>query len=280
MVTESVFRTDKGRMAVQNRCSRILEFWPVPNERRMVETSRGATHVIISGDESQPPLLLLHGTSSNSASWIGDVETWSRHFRVIAADMPGEPGLSCDLRLSPSGSDYVKWLESLLDVLGIDNISIVGMSLGAFVALKLATDRPGRVIKLSMLTTSGVTPMKISYLFKALPLMILGKWGARRNYGMISHGLPMAEEVFEFGRLVSKHCKPLLEPIPLFSDQELGRLTMPVQYFGGDKDALFDSKAAAKRVRELVPHAEINLLEGTGHVIIGKADEILTFLLK
>jgi len=244
----------------------------------MVDTSLGSTHIIISGEEDAPPLLLLHGASSNSAGWMGDAGTWSKDFRLIAADMPGEPGMSCDRRLDVAGDDYIFWLESLLDSVGYGSVSIIGMSLGSFAALKFATVRPERVKKLSMLTTSGFVPARLSFMFKALPLMFLGDWGSDRVNKIVAHKTPMPIEAIEFGRLVSKHYKPMMTPIPLFTDDELKRLTMPVQYFGGNKDALIDSEATALRLRAQVPHAEVNLLPDTGHLVLGQTEKILGFM--
>ncbi|HAK47159.1 MAG TPA: hypothetical protein DCO79_14735, partial [Spirochaeta sp.] len=188
---------------------------------------------------------------------MGDVETWSRSFRVVAVDLPGEPGLSSDQRPSPSGDDFSSWLAGLLDELGYTEqpVSIVGQSLGAFAALKFAVKYPSRVNKLSMLTTSGISPTRLSFMFKALPMMLLGKWGSNRINRMISYGADLGDEAAGFGALVSKHCRPLTEVIPIFPDAELSRLTMPVQYFGGDHDVLLNSGAAAARLQELLPKA-------------------------
>ncbi len=279
-VKKSVFRSEDGKKRIQDYYGKLLEQWPGGCERKLMPTVCGDTHVISSGNPDLPPLLLLHGASGNSSAWMGYAAIWAESFRLVATDMPGEPGLSEDRRMSPSGDDYILWLESLLDRLGIAQIPIVGMSLGSFVALRFASAFPDRVSSLSLITASGLAPARISYLFKALPLMMLGKWGADRNYRMISHGQPLTDEVFEFGRLVSKYYKPMLEPIPMLTDEELGCLTMPIQYFGGDHDVLLNSEASANRLKKSVPQAEINLLQETGHVILGQGMKVLEFVEK
>jgi pimeloyl-ACP methyl ester carboxylesterase len=74
----------------------VLSNWPVAYETRTVPTQQGDTFVIASGNENTPSLILLHGAASNSASWFGDVLEYSRHFRVYAIDIPGEPGKSAE----------------------------------------------------------------------------------------------------------------------------------------------------------------------------------------
>jgi pimeloyl-ACP methyl ester carboxylesterase len=55
---------------------------------------------------------------------------------------------------------------------------------------------------------------------------------------------------------------------------------MPVLFFGGTKDALIDSEKTGKRLKRLLPHAEVSILADTGHAILGKSEEILRFLVK
>ncbi len=60
----------------------------------------------------------------------------------------------------------------------------------------------------------------------------------------------------------------------MFSDSELKRLSMPVILFVGDKDIMIHSIETAKRLGNLLPHANINVLPGTGHTIINITDKI------
>ena len=276
----SVFRSEEGKEIIREHYEKILAVWPVPHERLYVQAGEMKTHVIVSGPETASPMILLHGTMSNSAAWMGDIELWSEHFRVIAADLPGEPGFSSEYRLSPAGDDYSDWLAALVNDLGYGGtaVRLVGQSLGSFAALKYAVNHTERAANISMLTTPAVAPQKVSFMLKALPLMLLGKWGHERIEKMIAYGVDTGPEAASFGRLVSKHCRPLYEPIPLFSNGELERLTMPVQYFGGDHDVMLNTEATAARIGEFVPGAEVNILQGIGHVVIGRTEEILGFM--
>ncbi len=53
------------------------------------------------------------------------------------------------------------------------------------------------------------------------------------------------------------------------------RLTMPIQFLAGKKDALLPAEASVRRLKRLLPHAETHLFPDCGHAVIGKADEIL-----
>jgi len=280
LVTRSVYRSEHGRRAIAESYENTLQraASAVPLRRRIVPTAFGSTHIIEAGAASDPTLLLLHGTASNSATWLADIPLWSSHFRVIAADIVGEPGLSEDRRLTLASEDASTWLTSLLDELRLGRVRIVGMSLGGWIGLHFATRFPGRVEALSLLAASGLAEQRRSFLFIALPLAMLGDWGLKRINEMVCRGVELPEEARAFMALVGRHYRPLTEPVPVFTDEELVRLQMPIQLFAGSRDMLLHSDASVRRLVRLLPHAQAHLLDGCGHVIVGKSEDVLGFL--
>jgi len=277
--TKSVYKSEAGKRKIQSQYREILERWPVSSECFSIRANNIETHIIESGSRDDPSLLLFHGTSSNSACWMGDVSLWSQYFRVLAVDIPGEPGLSEDRRLSVSDASYADWILGIYHELSIPKASIVGMSLGSYAALKFAIGQPERVAKLVLITTGGIVPAKAGFLYKALLLMMLGNWGAKKLNRMIYHKTEVTSEVVEFANLVMHNFSPnTTEPLSIFTDQEISCLQMPVLFFGGTKDVLIDSEKAGKRLQALLPHAKVNILADTGHAILGKSEEILRFL--
>ena len=114
MNTSSVFMSDEGKNAIHAVYDSLLEKWPVPYETMRVQTRHGDAFVVASGDPELPPLVLLHGSSSHSAMWIGDIASYAAHFRVYAFDLPGEPGRSTDIRPNLTTSAYAEWMEDTL----------------------------------------------------------------------------------------------------------------------------------------------------------------------
>ncbi|MEZ4582230.1 MAG: hypothetical protein R3A10_11470 [Caldilineaceae bacterium] len=47
--------------------------------------------------------MLLHGSGSNSATWMGDAAAYAEQCQVYAVDIPGEPGKSAPDRFSWTG---------------------------------------------------------------------------------------------------------------------------------------------------------------------------------
>lgn len=274
-----IYKTEAGGREILRRYELTLADWPVPAERLRVPTREGDTFVLVSGPVEAPPLLLLHGSGSNAAMWMGDVTAWAEHFRVHAVDMIGEPGLSAPSRPPLDSAAHALWLDDVLDYLGLERAAITGVSLGGWLALDYATRRPERVERLALLCPGGIGRQKVGFLFKVLLYKPFGQWGMRRSIkavaGVDARVMP---EVVEYLALTFTHFLPRRDRLPVFSDEALRGLTMPVLVIIGGRDAMFDSSGTAERMNRLVPHANVTLLPEVAHSILGQTQPILDFL--
>ncbi|PPK65643.1 alpha/beta fold hydrolase [Actinokineospora auranticolor] len=275
----TIYKSEAGQREILRRYEQTLAHWPVPASRVRVPTREGETFVLVSGPEDAPPLLLLHGSGSNAAMWRGDVAAWSAHFRVHAVDMIGEPGLSSPARPPLDSPAHALWLDNVLDHLGLDRTAITGTSLGGWLALDYATRRPERVDRLALLCPGGLGRQKVGFLFKALLYKPFGRWGMNRSLKAVA-GVDVREtpEVADYLALIFTHFQPRRDRLPVFPDESLRRLTMPVLVIVGAHDAMFDSHDTARRTRGAVPHAEVRILPDVAHSIIGQTEPILEFL--
>ena len=66
--------------------------------------------------------------------------------------------------------------------------------------------------------------------------------------------------------------------LPVFSDDALGRLNMPVLAIVGGRDMLLDSRKTKSRLERLAPNAQVVCLPEAGHFIPGQTTRILSFL--
>jgi len=185
-----IYKSEEGARAVRERYLKFLARWPVPNRQLRVPTREGETFIVKSGgvacgDETAPALLLFHGSAGNAAMWMGDVAGWAEHFRVYAVDMIGEPGMSAPSRPPLNSEAHALWLDDVMQALSLERASIVGVSLGGWLALDYATRRPERVARLVAICPGGVGRQKIGIAFKAFALRMCGRWGARKVRAMM-----------------------------------------------------------------------------------------------
>lgn len=278
MQSQPIFKSAPGQNSILAVYDSILSRWPLAYETQVIPTRRGNTHLIACGDKSAPPLILLHGSSSNSLMWIGDITEFCRHYRVYAVDLLGEPGKSEAIRHELTGPAYIEWLEDILNTLNIKKAFLAGISLGGWMALKFATTYPDRVEKLVLLCPSGIGPQKSSFMFSVIPLMFMGGWGLERILRKVNGKTPVLEETIAYSKLIATHFNPIIATLPIFNDEELSRLQMPLLLIVGARDALLHSKKTAARVTKLLPQATVKLLPEAGHVLINMGGPIMKFL--
>ncbi len=99
------------------------------------------------GPPTGPPLLLLHGGASSAATWARFTpELVAAGFRVVAPDLRGhgDSARTPEYPLSGLRDD----LLDLLDALEIKDFTLVGHSLGGYLASLVAQARPDRVTRL------------------------------------------------------------------------------------------------------------------------------------
>jgi pimeloyl-ACP methyl ester carboxylesterase len=279
----NIYKSEEGARAVRERYLKFLARWPVPNQQLRVPAREGETFIVACGDQTAPPLLLFHGSAGNAAMWMGDVAAWAAHFRIYAVDMIGEAGLSAPSRPRLNSDAHSLWLDDVMQALSLDRASIVGVSLGGWLALDYATRRPERVARLVVICPGGVGRQKIGNALKAFTLRMCGRWGARKVRQMMliraPAELPPAVQAFvNFVSLIHENFRLCMVKMPVFSDQALKRLTMPVMAILGGKDALLDSAGTKRRLERNAARAEIRYLPEAGHLLPGQTTPILNFL--
>lgn len=284
----SIYKTQEGQRQVETSYRAFLDRWPVAKTELRLPTREGETFVIACGPEDATPVVLLHGSAFNSVTWMGDVTEWSRRFRLYAVDIIGHPGLSAPSRPAYDGDAHALWLADVLDGLGVELASFAGISLGGWLAIDFATRKPERVRSLVLLAPGGVGRELMSMakiLFVILPLMLLGKWGRDRARRLMIGPMPGAgvdgsgaEAVGAFMGLINRHFRQRLDKVTQFSDETLGRLTMPVLLIVGDQDPMIDPVETVARLCRSAPQTEVLRLPDVGHAVVGQTGPVEEFL--
>lgn len=113
------------------------------------------TRVVQAGSPELPPVVLLHGTGGHWETFAPNLPDLSKHFHCIAIDMIGN-GFTDKPDYDYEISIYVKHVLGVLDQLGIEQASFIGMSLGAWVSARIAVSHPDRIDRLILMSPAGL----------------------------------------------------------------------------------------------------------------------------
>ncbi len=272
-----IYRTPQSKSILMKEYEQILQLWPQPSTRHKIHTDQGDTFLISSGAPNGTPVILLHGSTTNAALWLYDAATLGETRHVYAVDIIGEPGLSADVRPDFMPGVYARWLSQIMDGLGIDKAAFVGNSMGGWMALEAATHMPERVSALVLLAPAGLARVRRSFFVRLIPKLLIGKRGAHSLNHLLFGKAKVPKEAFGYAALLRKHYNPRPLKFPIFTDDQITALKMPVLFIGGEIDPLLPTKKGAERLRRLLPDADVRIAPGLSHTIIDTASDMKAF---
>ena len=135
------------------------ELLDTPFRQAWIDAGGLKTRFVQAGDPAHPPLVLLHGTAGSLENFAANIAAHARHFNCIAFDMIGS-GMTDKPDFDYETDHYVKHAVDFLNAMGIKKASVIGLSLGARVASRLAIDYPDKVEKLILLSATAYFPAK------------------------------------------------------------------------------------------------------------------------
>lgn len=265
----TMFRNDSARAVIERAHHRFRARVPEVASRE-VETRFGRTHCLVTGPSGAPPLVVLHGALASSAHAVGELGPLRERFRVYAPDVLGQSVMSADARLPLDGPECAEWLVDVLDGLELTRAHVYGVSWGGFVARKLAEHAPERIDRLVLLVPAGFVAGSAwrGLVDLGIPMALyrlLPSEDRLRRFVAALMTSPDDEWVRYFGEALQSY-KLDLRPPPLATAERLASFARPLLAFGASDDISFPGAPLLARVKELVPHAETELLEGCRHI--------------
>jgi pimeloyl-ACP methyl ester carboxylesterase len=280
MTTHSpIFKSAKAEARMLSVYDNAMKLWPVPYEKRDIITEYGSTHVIISGPQSAPPLILLHCALMTSAIWSPIIKNLSNDHRTYAVDVIGDVGRTVPSNPPTTERDFANWLVEVYEGLGIEKAKMLAWSFGGFVGTNFAIHEPDRVVKLGLLAPFA-TFVKggIGFLFGFIPFIIPTRFTTRffekklcyqSNFGCKEHSEILYER-FRSAKVLFK------VPPRVFTDKELQKLTMPTLLLIGEQEFLYNAKHAIDRAHRVLPHADVELISKCNHAIVSDQTEYVS----
>jgi pimeloyl-ACP methyl ester carboxylesterase len=252
----------------------------------------------LTAGEGHRPILLLHGGIIDAAhvSWGGIVGPLSEDRRVIAPDLLGY-GWSDKPEGPYSQTRHARTINTFLDMLDVDEVDIVGTSMGAGIGIDLALRSPDRVRRLVAADSYGLgTELpdgKLTFLRARLSFMnkvSLGLLRRRRDLTKLSlEGIvtdvdaldeAVVDAIYELlqidgiGRAYRSWRSYEVGPGGFRTHYytDLDELSIPVLYIHGEHDEVFPIEWS-ERAAEVTPDGSFERFEDCAHWVPRESPE-------
>jgi pimeloyl-ACP methyl ester carboxylesterase len=271
-----------------------------PQQGRTIDVAGARLNVVELGPRAVdgPPIVIIHGASSNLESMrpIGDL--LAGHYRVILIDRPGHGWSTREDLENSTPAIQAKMIDEVFGKLGLGGAIIVVHSLAGALGPLLALDYPQRVAGLVMLapvaypwpggvgwynkvvTTPVIGPL-LAYTI-TLPLgLILAEPGAGSVFapqtmptGFVKNSAtPLLLRPREF--LANAWELVTLKPAVAEQAPRYKNIKVPVVVITGDTDTSVSPNIHSRRLAATVPNAKLIVLPGVGHMVQYAAPELV-----
>ncbi len=217
------------------------------------------------------PVLFLHGAGF-TGRWLRFHEALARGADVIAPEQPGL-GATPPADWIEDFDDLVLHYDAVRRTLGLaEPFDLVGYSLGGWIAARYATWFPERLRSLTLVVPAGMRvpgkPPAADIFLMSPEKLVMTLFNDMTNLGEVFIDMTnddvlvhAFEEASAVARLVwERRSDRKLE-------RRLARVTCPALVIGAEHDRLVPNEAADRYV-ELLPHARLTRIPGTGHAVV------------
>ncbi len=217
------------------------------------------------------PLLLIHGLGAEADVWAYCLEPLGQAHRVIAPDLLGF-GRSSKPLINYRIATFVEMLDRFLQALGVQRCSVVGNSMGGWIAASFALRFPERVNKLVLNDAIGIVagsvelpvdlrPSTLQNMREVLEFMFCDKSLATDELVELAYALHLERNDGPTIASVLENIHLRLERL----DDELHRLNAPTLLIWGDCDRV-SPLSVAENYHRLIAGSKLEVIPHCGHI--------------
>lgn len=257
----------------------LLEAQYATPQDQFVEVDGVRFRVRIQGPEEAPAIVLLHGFTSSLEAWDDIANSFASEYRVISYDLAGHGLTGPDDMERYSADNRAAFLNSLLGEIDVERATIVGNSLGGYIAWKFAANYPERVDRLVLISAAAYpfagfneAPQPVMPMFEAYlrhgTLEDIKRVYASQFASVESLRQDRVQIYFDMMRRAGnpeefvRHTAQFTLSNP---EEQLAQIQAPTLVLWGAQDPLIPV-SDAKKIATTMPNAILELLEGVGHI--------------
>ena len=273
---DSIYRSAPGETAIRDWCLDQLDSWAVDHRCERVEAAGVETHLVIAGHQGRDTVVFVAGDRFNAAACLSLLTVLATGFRVVAADVPGQSGLSAG-HAGPEAtlSWYGAWLGEVVAQTGSPSCLLFGHSFGG--AVTLSCDSPlvrGRLaVSTGGLCRLRVTPAVVAD-FAAWAVFPRPATSRRLLRRLMGPGQTPRPELVGWMTLVARHTRPVST-----SETTRPSRNIPTIIATGEADVFLPPSRLAPATRAAFD-SDLRVIAGAGHLVTEERPEDLLTLVK
>jgi pimeloyl-ACP methyl ester carboxylesterase len=216
------------------------------------------------------PLLLIHGLGARSEYWAPQMPAYvANGFHLYALDLLG-CGQTDRPDIAYTIQQQTNLVRDFMESLRIERADVVGWSMGGWVALQFALQHPGRIRRLVVMDSAGIS-FDPGLKPEVIPPRTPEEW--RRMQAVLDFN-PMRMPAFierdlmrvmaQNAKTVRRAAESILSGEDLL-DNRLGRIDAPVLIVWGEQDAMIPL-SVGRRMHEAIPGSVLHIYSKCGHM--------------
>lgn len=268
---ETLFKSESGKKRIIDLYNQKLDALKIEASSFYLDTSFGKTHILKTGREDAPPLILIHGSNGCAPIALDCYPNLSSTYQVFTLDVLAQPNKSDEKRLSMKDDSYGKWVNEIIDQLGLNQVVLAGFSFGGLIILKTLINNEQKIKEVFLAAPAYIVngnPLKA--LFKIfIPMKRYMKTQKKKFVEQFLSVLFTERDPFavQFLSEVFLHFNMDFTPVPIIDKKEAAQIKTPITILGAAKDIMFPGTKMKQRAHKIFPSLNhFLMLEDSKHV--------------
>lgn len=261
-----------------------LSTWAVSMERSQANLE---LKQVVVGDFTTPYLeggqgetiLLLHGFQSNKDIWIRMAKQLTKHYHVIAIDLPAHGDSNILMDKSYTVPEQAKRVIAIMDKLQLtQSVHVMGHSMGGAIAFHVAYLAPSHVKSLALMSSAGVVSPQPSELYLRNqkgenPLIVRNEEDYKKMLAFTMSDPPyipspviatLTRIAMSREKIGEKIYQELNLKYSLNPEEVLPQIKVPTLVLWGKEDKVINV-SSADVFKRLIPQSQVVVFDKVGH---------------